>query len=67
MISLDGRGLNGELAQIVNLVLVELKCLLFHLTTGDQGHSLAAFGIDFQLLLEITLSSCYNRTKKFSY
>ena len=51
MISLNGRRLDGELAQIVNLVLVELKCLLFHLETGDQGRSLAALGIDFQLLI----------------
>ena len=51
MVSLNGRGLDGELAQIVNLVLVELKCLLFHLKTGDQGGSLAALGTDFQLLI----------------
>jgi len=37
MISLDGRGLNRELAQIVNLVLVELKCLLFHIRYGRSA------------------------------
>jgi len=37
MISLNGRRLDGELAQIVNLVLVELKCLLFHIRYGRSA------------------------------